>query len=164
MQSLTLSASLLIVCAAPALSDPLYLGLGGSPSSGFTSRTGNSWPPYARAGQGYWAAKAGFYDGRVKRSADPLYGGYGGVVGKNLTPRTGPSYPRAYAGRRVYTNYARLVRGKRSADPLYLGLGGVVGKNITPRTGPSYSTASRRSFAGRPRTRLAYYNRARIAG
>ena len=145
MQSLTPIAALLTLFAG-VRSDPLFLGLGGSPSSGFTSRTGSSWPPYAGAGQGYWAAKAGFYGSRPKRSADPLYGGYGGVVG-SLTPRTGPSYPGTSYSSRSFSNYGRLVRGKRSA--LYAGYGGVVGKNLTPRTGPSYparSYSNRRSY------------------
>ena len=32
-----------------------------SPSSKLTVMTGSVWPPYPGAGQGYWAARAGFY-------------------------------------------------------------------------------------------------------
>ena len=64
--------ALLFSVLAIAVTESLYLGLGGTPGNR-TPRTGSSWPPYPNAGLGYWAAKAGFYGNRVRRSADPLY-------------------------------------------------------------------------------------------
>merc|ERR1712168_1573934 len=53
------------------------LGYGGLPGER-TARTGNVWPPYPGAGQGYWARQAGFYNkqgvAKYKPPTDRLVG------------------------------------------------------------------------------------------
>jgi len=103
--------SLLFFIWAVAAANGLFSGFGGVVGN-LTPRTGSSWPPYPGAGRGYWANRAGYYDGgrsrynnrRPKRS--PLYSGFGGVVG-NLTPRTGGSAPSGGSGRVSYSDYNR---------------------------------------------------------
>ena len=82
-----------IIVVAFSVTTGQYLGLGGTPGNR-TPRTGSSWPPYPGAGGGYWANRAGVYNGRqpthkIRRGRTKghrLYAGFGGVVG-NLTPR-----------------------------------------------------------------------------
>ena len=42
----------------------LDLGYGGLPGQR-TAHTGSVWPPFPGAGQGYWAARAGFYQNKI---------------------------------------------------------------------------------------------------
>ena len=124
MQLLTL-VSVAVLLAATVSASPLYGGFGGSPSTGFSPRTGSSWPPYPGAGQGYWAQRAGFYS-RRRRSAEPraspsasaLYLGLGGVVGQ-LTPRTGPSFGNRRAGVSASRRSSSGLAAARRAGALY---------------------------------------------
>ena len=120
MQPLTL-VSVAVLLAATVSASPLYGGFGGSPSTGFSPRTGSSWPPYPGAGQGYWAQRAGFYS-RRRRSAEPsasaLYLGLGGVVGQ-LTPRTGPSFGNRRAGVSASRRSSSGLAAARRAGALY---------------------------------------------
>ena len=59
--------SLLFVIWAVAAANGLFSGFGGVVGN-LTPRTGSSWPPYPGAGRGYWANRAGYYDGGRSRS------------------------------------------------------------------------------------------------
>merc|ERR1711971_770336 len=59
-----LTAILLLLLLSPV--QALDLGYGGLPGER-TPNTGSVWPPYPGAGQGYWAARAGFYKTRPEK-------------------------------------------------------------------------------------------------
>ena len=59
--------SLLFFIWAVAAANGLFSGFGGVVGN-LTPRTGSSWPPYPGAGRGYWANRAGYYDGGRSRS------------------------------------------------------------------------------------------------